>query len=166
MALKTTGEVGDRAAASARRLAPLTGLVVLVFASWTHYTADKGFFPNVVEIAAVLAIFAAVWLIAERRDGWAFATTTFAMATCVLAIFVDLYPHTMVSSTNASYDLTINNTSASSYSLTVMTVVAVILLPVVILYQAWTYHVFRQRISSHDFAGERPDLASTPDHTT
>jgi cytochrome d ubiquinol oxidase subunit II len=150
LTLKTTGEVSARAARLARRIAPITALAVLLFASWTHATAGRGFFPNVVEVAAVLAVFATTWLLAERRDGWAFAVTTFAMATSVLAIFVDLYPRVIVSTGAAGTDLTVGNTAAGSYSLKVMTVVLVVLLPVVLVYQSWTYYVFRRRI------GQRP----------
>ena len=57
----------------------------------------------------------------------------------------------MVSSTNSSYNLTVHNTAAGSYSLKVMTVVAVIFLPIVLAYTAWNYYVFRRRISRDDF---------------
>ncbi len=70
------------------------------------------------------------------------------MAATVLTIFVDLYPRVMVSSTDPSYSLTVTNTSSSPYALKVMTVVAVIFLPIVIVYQAWSYHVFRKRIGT------------------
>ena len=80
------------------------------------------------------------------------------MAASVLAIFVDLYPRVMVSSTSPAYDLTVHNTASGSYSLRVMTVVAVVALPFVLGYQAWSYYVFRRRISSADFAGT-PGLA-------
>jgi cytochrome d ubiquinol oxidase subunit II len=63
---------------------------------------------------------------------------------------MDLYPRVMVSSTNAAYSLTVANTSSSPYALKVMTIVAVIFLPLVLLYQGWTYHVFRKRVSSLD----------------
>jgi cytochrome d ubiquinol oxidase subunit II len=80
------------------------------------------------------------------------------MAATVLSIFTELYPRVMVSSTNPAYNLTISNTASGSYSLKLMTIVVVIFLPVVLLYQAWTYYVFRQRISPGDF--QLPRLAS------
>ncbi len=100
----------------------------------------------------MLAVFAAAWLVYERRDGWAFAATTVAMATTVISIFVDLYPRVMVSSTNSAYDLTVSNTAAGGYALKVMTVVVVIFLPLVLAYTAWTYYVFRRRLSRDEFA--------------
>ncbi|GIH03609.1 cytochrome c oxidase assembly protein [Rhizocola hellebori] len=154
LTLKTTGEVRERAARLARRIAPVAAVVVLIFAIWTHATAGKGFFPNVIEIAVVLAVLAAAWLIKENREGWAFTITTIAMASTVLAIFTDLYPRVMVSSTSAAYSLTVANTASGSYALKVMTVVLVVFLPAVLIYQSWTYHVFRQRISHHDLRGD------------
>jgi uncharacterized protein (TIGR03382 family) len=150
-ALKTTGEISDRAARAAVSAAPVTALVVLGFAIWTHVIAGKGFFLNPVEISAVLAVLAAAWLVRERREGWAFAATTVAMALTVLSVFTELYPHVMISSTSPAFSLTIHNTASGSYSLTVMTVVVAIFLPVVLVYTGWTYHVFRRRLSVQDF---------------
>jgi cytochrome d ubiquinol oxidase subunit II len=154
--LKTTGEVRERATRLAARAGPVTALVVLGFAIWTHVTAGKGFFLNPVEIALVLAAGAAAWLVAERQEGWAFAATTTVMALTVVSIFTELYPRVMVSSTNPGYSLTIRNTASGSYSLTVMTVVVAIFLPVVLAYTAWTYYVFRKRISPASFGPPPP----------
>jgi cytochrome bd ubiquinol oxidase subunit II len=98
----------------------------------------------------VLAILAVVWLIRENHEGWAFGMTTIAMATTVLTIFTYLYPRVMVSSTNPDYDLTVTGTSSSPYALKVMTIVALVFFPVVLLYQGWSYYVFRHRISVAD----------------
>jgi len=66
----------------------------------------------------------------------------------------------MVSTTNPAYNLTVHNTASGGYSLKVMTVVVIILLPVVLAYQTWTYYVFRRRVSRSDF--ELPHLPGTP----
>ncbi len=152
LALKTHGEVHERAGGLARRIAPVAAVAVLIFAIWTHVTAGKGFFPSVIEIAVVFAVFAAAWLIREGRDGWAFTVTTVAMATTVLTIFTNLYPEVMISSTDAANNLTVANTASGSYALKVMTVVLVVFLPAVLVYQSWTYHVFRRRIGHQDVA--------------
>jgi len=70
-----------------------------------------------------------------------------AIASTVGSIFIDLYPNVMISSTNAAYDLSVNNAASGSYALKVMTIVAVVLFPVVLLYQGWSFHVFRARLA-------------------
>jgi cytochrome d ubiquinol oxidase subunit II len=64
------------------------------------------------------------------------------------SIFIDLYPNVMVSSTNAAYNLSVNNSASGSYALTVMTIVTVVCLPVVLLYQGWSFYVFRARVKA------------------
>ena len=61
-------------------------------------------------------------------------------------IFFELFPRVMVSSTNTAYNLTIANSASPSYTLKVMTVVAVTFFPVVLVYQGWSLYVFRKRI--------------------
>ena len=99
----------------------------------------------------MLAVIAAVWLVYEHREGFAFAATTVTMAACIVSIFTGLYPNVMVSSTNPAYNLTVHNTASGAYSLKVMTVVAIIFLPFVLAYQTWTYYVFRRRVSKREF---------------
>jgi cytochrome bd ubiquinol oxidase subunit II len=150
--LKTTGEVVDRAARIAARSGPIVALIVIGWAVWTHITAGKGFWPNPVEIGIVLVVIAAAWLAHERREGWAFACSTITIALAMLTLFTDLYPNVMISSTNSAYNLTIANTASPSYTLKLMSIVAIVFLPVVMVYTAWNYYVFRKRISSSDFA--------------
>ncbi|RKE17331.1 cytochrome d ubiquinol oxidase subunit II [Streptomyces sp. TLI_171] len=152
LALRTTGEVRARARRLGRIVAPITALAVLAFLPWTHSVAGKGALPGIVQLLALLAVLAAYWLVTTRHEGWAFTATCFTIATCMLSLFADLYPHVMVSSTNPAYSLTVDGTASGSYALKVMTVVAVVLLPVVLAYQGWTYHVFRRRVSPEQFA--------------
>jgi len=154
IALKSTDDLRGRAASLARRAAPISAVVLLGFVIWTHSIAGKGLLPNPVEIAAVLAMLAAAWLIGDDREGWGFAATTVAVALTVLSIFSELYPRVMVSSTRPAYNLTIHNTASGSYALKVMTVVVAIFLPVVLAYTAWTYYVFRRRLSVKDFGAQ------------
>jgi cytochrome bd ubiquinol oxidase subunit II len=105
----------------------------------------------VIELLAIVAGVAAVSLVFAHRPGFAFTATTVTIAACILAVFVDLYPNVMVSSTSAANSLTVHNTASDHYSLTAMTVVVVIFLPLVLLYQAWTYYVFRGRVSAANF---------------
>ena len=151
LSLKTVGDMRERAWRLARRVAPVTGVAVLAFSIWTHVTSSSTFFLNPIELLAVLAVIAAVWLVYEHREGFAFAATTITIASCIASIFVGLYPNVMVSSTSAAYNLTVYNTASGAYSLKVMTVVVVIFLPFVLAYQTWTYYVFRRRLSRQEF---------------
>jgi cytochrome d ubiquinol oxidase subunit II len=153
LALKTTDDMRERAGQIARRVAPFTTAAVIAFIIWTHVTSSKNtFFLNPIELLAILAVIAAWWLVSDRRAGSAFAATTVTIASCIVSIFVDLYPNVMVSSTNKAYNLTAHNTASAAYPLKVMTVVAIILLPVVLAYQSWTYYVFRKRVSRREFS--------------
>ncbi len=165
LCLKTTGDMHERSRQVARRVAPGTGAFVIGFIIWTHVTASTTFFLNVIELLAILAVLAAVWLVYEHRDGFAFAATTVTVASCIVSIFVDLYPNVMVSSTSKAYNLTVHNTASGAYSLKTMTIVVIVLLPVVLAYQAWTYYVFRKRVSASDFAPPPPppEAAAEPE---
>jgi cytochrome bd ubiquinol oxidase subunit II len=157
--LKTTGDVRFRAGKTARRIAPVTALITLAFVSWTHVTAGGGGFLNPVEFLAILAILAAWALISGHHEGWAFTANSVAIALVIITIFVDLYPRVMVSSTNPAFSLTVHNSASPPYSLKVTTVAALVLLPIVLAYQGWTYYVFRRRITDQSF---RPALGATP----
>ena len=84
------------------------------------------------------------------------------IAVSIITIFVNLYPRVMVSSTNPAFSLTARNSASTPYSLKVMTVIALVLLPIVLAYQGWTYYVFRRRISDQSF---RPSITHRPSVT-
>ncbi|MEX2105392.1 MAG: cytochrome d ubiquinol oxidase subunit II [Solirubrobacterales bacterium] len=157
--LKTTGEIGKRAKSIAASLAPVTAVVGIAFLIWTVTSHRGGIDVASAILAAVsaLALIAAA-ILADRSPGRAFAATTAAILTLFCALFVDLFPHTMISSTSAAFDMTLNVSASSSYTLTVMTVVAVLLVPVVLAYQAWTYWVFRHRVSAEGFGEVKSPL--------
>jgi cytochrome d ubiquinol oxidase subunit II len=159
IALKTTDNIRLRAGRTARLIAPATALITLAFVFWTHVTAGGGAFLNPVEFIVILAILAAWALVGTHQEGWAFTATTVAIAMSIVTIFVDLYPRLMVSSTNRAFSLTVHNSASPPYSLKVTTVVALVLLPIVLAYTAWTYYVFRRRITDQSF---QPALGTTP----
>ena len=152
LTLKTTGDLCERALKAARMLAlPATALAA-AFMVWTVVVAvdrnDKNVFPPV--LPAVLGIAAAVLAVAfvlQGRTGRAFVSTALGAILLVATLFTSLYPRVMVSSTDFGNSLTVSNASSAHYTLVVMTVVALLTLPVVLLYQAWTYHVFRHRLT-------------------
>jgi len=157
LSLKSSDDVRDRSGRLGRRVAPPAALVVLAWFLWTQIMISEGVIPGLIPTSAVLAVIAVVWLLRDERDGWAFAMTTYAVGATVLSIFVDLYPRVMVSSTNASYSLTVTNAASGAYALKVMTVVVILFLPLVLLYQGWTYYVFRKRVSASDLERQEPE---------
>jgi cytochrome bd ubiquinol oxidase subunit II len=162
LTLRTLGDLRRRSHRAAARLAPVAAVVGAVFLVWTLVVAgdvnDKGLFPGIVPVAvAAVAVVAAIVLVRAGNERWAFVATATAIGAAVVTLFVSLYPRVMVSDPDFANSLTIDNASSAHYSLTVMTVVAAVLLPVVLLYQAWTYHVFRARLGGEE-AGSPVEL--------
>ncbi|QYC42491.1 Cytochrome bd-I ubiquinol oxidase subunit 2 [Nonomuraea coxensis DSM 45129] len=142
LALRTTGELRKGAARIAATIAPITVAVVLVFL----LMARAGVLSWVA--VAVAAIGLAVALIAtlRGRDGWAFTGSAVAIAAFVATLFTSMWPNVLPALDPAN-SLTVTNAASSPYTLTVMTWVAAIFTPVVLGYQAWTYWVFRRRLT-------------------
>jgi cytochrome d ubiquinol oxidase subunit II len=156
LSLKTKDDLLERSRSAASRLSIAAALLVFAFLAWTYQNAvsadDKGIVPGVIPIAALGLALAVPFLVRTSRDGLAFTATALSIALITLTIFLNLYPRVLVSSTNEAYSLTIWSTSSTHYTLVVMTVVALILTPVVLVYQGWTYYVFRHRIGRGDLA--------------
>lgn len=147
LALKTDGDVRRGANALARRIAAPTVVVSAGFLLWTQLRDGRAVSWTLTAVAAValLAAVAASW---RGREGWAFIGTGLTLALAVASLFATLYPDVLPSTTDEAFSLTTTNASSTDYTLKVMTWVAVALTPVVVLYQGWTYWVFRQRISN------------------
>jgi len=146
VALKTEGEV--RARAKALTL-PLGGAAIVLgatFLLWTQTAHGTGWTWAPVTVAAV-ALIAAVTAARIGREGWAFASTALTIVATTVALFGALYPEVLPASNDAANSLTTTNASSTPYTLEIMTWVAVIFTPVVLAYQAWTYWVFRKRVT-------------------
>jgi cytochrome d ubiquinol oxidase subunit II len=155
--LRTTDAVRERARAFARPLGLVAVALVIGHVIWTRVVAGGADVPDPVQILSVIAvIFAARLGLSAEYDGWAFSASAVAIAATVGSIFINLYPNVMVSSTNAAYNLTVNNSASGSYALKVMTIVAVIFFPLVLLYQGWSFHVFRARVRIPSAPADRP----------
>jgi cytochrome bd ubiquinol oxidase subunit II len=162
LTLRTAGDLCERAAAAARRLSVLAALAVAGFLSWTVAVAidrnDKGVFPPILPAAlGIAAVALALLFVFVRRSGWAFVMTALATVLWVATLFSSLYPRVMVSSPDFANSLTVDSASSAHYTLVLMTVIAAIFLPLVLLYQGWTYHVFRARVGGDEV--EAPPLA-------
>jgi cytochrome bd ubiquinol oxidase subunit II len=147
LTLKTTGELHQRARKAAATIGVVAVVVTFGFMTWVHVGLSTGFVPEPLEALAFIAVIAAAWLASARVDGWAFLAASVGIGGTVGAIFNELFPRVMISSTNSAYNLTVDNTASPSYTLKVMTVVAVVLLPIVLIYQSWSFYVFRKRLS-------------------
>jgi cytochrome d ubiquinol oxidase subunit II len=147
VALKTEGEIHDRAKATALKVAPVTIAAGGTFLIWNQVARGAAWTWAPVLLAAG-ALVASVLAIRAGRDGWAFLATGVATAAAVIALFGSLYPNVMPSTTDVAFSLTVDNASSTAYTLRIMTWVAAIMTPVVLGYQAWTYWVFRQRIGT------------------
>ena len=159
VALKTDGPVREDAGRLAERLAVPVGVVAATFAVWTQLASGKTWTWLAVAVAAV-ALLGVVRATRVRREGRAFALTTVTIASAVVLLFGSLFPAVMPSTTDPAYSLTIENASSSPYTLMVMTWVAVALVPFVLLYQGWTYWVFRRRITLEripEYTGLKPE---------
>jgi cytochrome d ubiquinol oxidase subunit II len=149
LALKTTGDVRSRASALAARIGTATVLVGGGFLLWTQFAYGAGWTLLSV-LAAAGALVAA--LVANRlgREGWAFVCTAAAIVAVTVTLFGSLYPNVLPSSTDPAFSLTVDNASSTPYTLTIMTWVAAAFTPIVLLYQSWTFWVFRRRIGPDD----------------
>ena len=108
---------------------------------------DKSVFPPVLPAAlGIAALLLAALFVVRQRMGLAFAMTGLGAILVVATLFTSLYPRVMVSSLSPVYSLTIQSAASQHYTLAVISVVALICLPLVLLYQGWTYHVFRHRV--------------------
>ncbi|TWH01497.1 cytochrome d ubiquinol oxidase subunit II [Nocardioides sp. J9] len=148
IALKTDGEIRHRARRLAVPAVGVTALLAVVFLAWTQQqTGSTGSLVAFVVAAATLVGAGAA--ARAGREGWAFLGTFVTIALAVGGLFLALFPDVMPTTLAAGTSLTTTNAAATSYTLGIMTVTAVVFTPLVLLYQGWTYWVFRKRIATH-----------------
>lgn len=148
LALKTSGEVRQAARAVAMRIGIVAAVITVASLSWAQFFSGRPMLT-----VPLIAVAAGLWLgglaVTYRgRDGWAFLLSAGTIGLAVAALFIGLYPNVLPSSIDPAYNLTIENASSQPYTLTIMTIVAVVMTPIVLIYQGWTYWVFRKRLST------------------
>ncbi|MGA9533508.1 MAG: cytochrome d ubiquinol oxidase subunit II [Anaerolineales bacterium] len=152
LALKTDGELRQRALRAAQRIWPAAVVIGFFSVGLGYFFTDMfsrlGVNPGVIPLAAGAAMVTAGWFIRQRRADWAFAMTGTSIALSVITMFMGLYPRLMVSSLNQHWSLTIYNAASSPYTLRVMSIIALVFIPIVVAYQAWSYYVFRRRVGA------------------
>jgi len=148
---KTTGELEQKAQELVRSLWLLVLAMLVIFLITTIIVLDIGqkltVLPILVPVLAVLASLAIGYFLRKAQFGRVFLMTCLTVAFTVLTVFSFLYPRVMVSSLNPEWSLTIQNAASSPATLRLMTIVTVIFLPIVLLYQVWTYRIFRKRVT-------------------
>ena len=152
LSLKTSDDLQETARRAARRLW-LPAMIIAVLLSiatffYTDFIAHLGIDPGVVPLAALATLLVVPLFLQRKMEGWAFLMTALNLVFTQISFFVILFPRVMISSTNPAYSLTIYNASSSPYTLQVMTVVALIFVPLILVYQGYTYWVFRKRLTT------------------
>jgi cytochrome bd ubiquinol oxidase subunit II len=166
LSLRTLGDLHDRARRAARGLGIPAAVVGALFVLWTVKVAvdrnEKDVFPPILPaVIAVAALLLALVFVFAERSGRAFTLTALGTIAVVATLFTSLYPRVMVSSPNFANSLTVSNASSAHYTLAVMSVVALIFVPLILIYQGWTYYVFRHRVAAEPVPAP-PELPTAP----
>lgn len=152
LSLKTDGTIRARAEAFAQKLWPVVVVIAAVLAVANYAYIDIftkiGVNPGVMPIASAAALLSVGYFLREKQFGWAFVLMGATILLSVATFFWFLHPNVMVSSTREAYNLTVYNAAASKKTLELMTVVAFVFVPIVLLYQGWSYWVFRKRLTA------------------
>jgi len=147
LSLKTDGAIRLRARSLALRLIPVGGLPLLVWAGLVQLRSGT-VVTGVLWLVAALAVLVTWARLRVGREGQAFTAWAVTLLGSTATIFGAAYPVVLPSTISQAFDVTIADASVSDYTLTVMTWVAGVGLPVVLGYQAWTYWVFRKRLTA------------------
>jgi len=154
-ALYLTLKLDDPIKSDMKKKARLFGALLLVFgivaAVYHIFVFKMGMIPLLILLVALVCEILAVgltWL--NKSTKLSFFLNMFGVVFLVFSVFAMLFPNVMVSSLDAAYNLTIYNVASGPYTLKVMSIVAVILIPIVLLYTGWTYWVFRGRLKTED----------------
>jgi cytochrome d ubiquinol oxidase subunit II len=165
LSLKTAGGIRDRAHDFALRIGLVAAVTAVAFLLWTNFMLPE--FDGVVaglSTGVALAWVAGLFATLKRREGWSFVFSATAILLFVSNLFFALYPRVMPSSLGSQFDLTITNASSTPYTLKVMTIVAVVMTPLVLIYQGWTYWVFRKRVSASQISHPERGVLDTASH--
>ena len=160
LTLKTTADVRARARAVALRIGPVAIVLMALAVGWQQIIRGTAL-SMAVGVLAVAALVVGYLLTRADRDGRAFLATAVSTALLVVGWFASLYPNVLPSTIDPAFSLTVDNAASSAYTLTVMSWVALAFVPLILAYQAWSYWVFRKRISVHQIP-ESPTRVPVP----
>jgi len=146
LALKTTSQVRQRARSVALSVGPVAVILMALAVGWQQFVRGN-MVSMAVGVLAVGAVVVAYLLTRAGRDGWAFLASAISTALLVIGWFASLYPDVLPSTTDPAFSLNVENAASTPYTLTVMSWIALLFVPLILAYQAWSYWVFRKRIS-------------------
>ena len=155
IALKTDGKVRYEARVIAQRVGIVAAVLAVMLLGVARPRRRQAASWATTVVAAV-ALLGAIAANRAGREGWAFIGTAVTIAMAVSTYFILLFPNVMPSTTDPAYNLTIENASSTDYTLKVMTIVALIFTPIVLIYQGWTYWVFRKRLTTNVIPDDVP----------
>lgn len=162
IALKTLGDIRERARAFAAKVGIVVIVVMAAFTIWTaaaHGAGSQSWQPLVAWVLAVLAIvtMAAAWFFNSKgREGWAFLFSAVGTLALFAQVFVAMFPNVIASTLNPEWSMSVWDAASTPYTLTIMTWAAIVFVPIVLGYQAWTYWVFRKRLSVANIPDTEP----------
>lgn len=159
LVLKTEGDLQRKLRNIARVCAGIFTVLIISHAVATviyvpHATSTLNDYPWLYSIAvlAALSVLATLWFLNKRREGWAFLSSCSTMG-CMMALFgLAMFPVMVYSNPNPQHSIDIYNGGATHYSLSVMTVIAIIGVPLVLTYSAAIYWVFRGKVKLNDMS--------------
>ncbi|MBN1265379.1 MAG: cytochrome d ubiquinol oxidase subunit II [Anaerolineales bacterium] len=147
--LKVSGDLEQRAGAVVKRLWPfvlLAGGLLMTFSS-NHTDLFDNAISTVLGAAGLLSLLIC-GIFSGKKPGWGFIFSGLTILLSTAALFTGLFPRVMVSSLDPAWSLTIYNTSSSPYTLRIMSIVAAVFVPLVLVYQGWAYYIFRKRLNT------------------
>jgi cytochrome d ubiquinol oxidase subunit II len=151
LGLKLEGELRERVNSFAKKLWIAASVLYVLLGVFTYVAGfwNRGYVnPGIIPIAALATLLVAGYFINQKREGWAFIMVALNIVLTQVTFFSMTFPNVMLSTLNPAWSLTIYNASSSQYTLTVMSIVALIFVPIVLVYQGWTYYMFRKRVST------------------
>ena len=152
LSLKLDGDLRERARAFSKKIYVFAAIMVVLLGIATYFYTDIlnkiGVNPGVIPILSIVTLLIAIYFINRKMEGWAFIVVSLHIVLTQVAFFLLMFPRVMISSLDPKWSLTIFNSSSSPYTLTIMSVIALIFVPIVLMYQGWTYYMFRKRITT------------------
>lgn len=154
LTLRTVGDMQERARQVGKKIAPITLILVLGFALWAMIKTDIFVYHGnawiILPILAWVALLLSTIFNVKRKDKIAFTLTSLTIIFLISSVFIGMFPRVLISSISDANSLTIYNAASGAYTLKLMTYFSLTLLPFVLGYTAWSYYIFRKRVTKDD----------------